>query len=73
MQMDATKGFSLSFFHQMSKSEVFFQNKRKSKFSHVSPCVLVLNTLVAFPHKLEHNYIYYSVIVVLGSVVIYYI
>jgi hypothetical protein len=51
MQEDATRGFSLYFFHQMSpvfKSEVFFLNKGKSKFSHVSPCVFVPNSPVAF-------------------------
>jgi hypothetical protein len=56
MQEDATGGFSLFFFHQMSpvfKSEVFFLNKGKSKFSHVLPRVLVLNSPVAFVFFLQ--------------------
>jgi hypothetical protein len=77
MQVDSNRGFSLSFFHQISpvfKSEVFFLNKRKSKFSHFSSCSCTEFScgFRVFLSNKSIICIYYSVIVVLGSVYIIY-
>jgi hypothetical protein len=78
MQVNATRGLVCIFLHQMSpvfKSEIFFSEQKKIEILTFRLMFLyrILLWLSCFSRKKEHNYIYYSVIVVLGSVVIYYL